>query len=727
MEVERVPSVHSIAEVDDIFSPPLASTPKPQTTQASTHFKVPKDVSKPERGKEASKTASEESLHKSLSSGKNIPTCCDNCGHIGAFANHLRGSNMCVQKFRDYPEFQIKGDDEEVVVKACIIINECPVPNCPSPGVPRSHHKLPTECLQWWREIGSRIMKWQGVDENSSSSQIKTKIRNFVGNHFRRLDKSTVSKRNQEESRDPENFDRASLPNCVFCHFSGPLVVHLQQSPLCLNHYKKTHLPRRIGYDNSRKSIFDLSLLLRPNFCPNPACSVTGMKGGAIEHLQHPCSLFILEEVGAVYGWNANGSNDIALAKLKRRQAYLKDMLRKESQSIGPTMFREELSTLMSHICSKCLIQGPLLENEEYKLEECIGTSPTRWQCKKCSEANGGATHILEMSVRSVNELAGEGLTDGTLKPVKVSDDEAGTARIVFMPNCLAQNMGHEENGLAIDPTRTTVLFPRDPEALDAIGEDAIETAFQLNTSLKKWCKFVSKRVFFNELTISMTLLYRKKLAEIKEGRVRALTSMKTSSKGFIVSRDPNIGDIKDRNPHYEATKRFCLTDTCPWSDGHRQQWSDESAAIASTNGKLKTEVTIDVLSLSEDCPELRNVILTAQRQYGDRMVGMLPLAPLVLQLAKAKATLIMKHLVSQVYENYDLRLNFRKTDWGVQLSGLLFAAEYDTINKKIARDGASLSEIIEVVTQNPELQPTTSLDPQCISDLYGIREEAEV
>ena len=105
----------------------------------------------------------------------------------------------------------------------------------------------------------------------------------------------------------------------------------------------------------------------------------------------------------------------------------------------------------------------------------------------------------------------------------------------------------------------------------------------------------------------------------------------------------------------------------------------------------------------------------------------MLPLAPLVLQLAKAKTDLIIKHLVAQLYQNYDLELRFKKTDWGVELSGLLYAAEYETINAKIARDGASMSEIIEVVTQNPELQPTTSLDPQCISDLYGIREEAEV
>lgn len=727
MEVQRIPSQHSLAEVDDIFCPPLTSTPKQLPTSPSTHFKVPKDVSKPNPGKEARETFSEDSLHKSLSCGKNIPTRCDNCGYLGALANHLRWSNMCVQKYRDYPEFQIKGDDEEVVVKACLIINECPVPNCLSPGVPRSHHKLPTECLQWWREIGTRIMKWQGVDGSSGSSQIKAKIRNFLKNHFRRLDKSLGSQRSQEESQEPGSAESASTSNCAFCHFSGRIAVHLQQSQLCLNHYKRTHLPRRIGYDNNRKSIFDLSLLLRPNFCPNPVCSVTGMKGGAIEHLQRPCSGFILEEVGAVYGWNANGSSDIAHGKLKRRQSYLKDMLRKESQLMWPMEYREELSKVMSHICSKCLIQGPLLENEEYKLVECIGTSPTRWQCKKCFAADEGANHILEMSVRSVNELAGTHLTDGTLKPVKVTDSEAGAARIVFVPNCLVQNMDDEEDSLVIDPTRTTVLLPRNPDALDVIGEDVIETAFKMNTNLKKWSEFVAKRMFFNHLTVSVTLLYRKKLAEIKEGRLRALKSMKTSSKGRILSRNPNLGDIKDRNPHYAATKGFCLTDTCPWSDGHREQTSDESAAIASANGQLKTEVTMQVLSFSQDCPDLINVILTAQRYYGERIVGVLPLAPLVLQLAKAKTDLIIKHLVAQLYQNYDLELRFKKTDWGVELSGLLYAAEYETINAKIARDGASMSEIIEVVTQNPELQPTTSLDPQCIADLYGIREEAEV
>ena len=203
------------------------------------------------------------------------------------------------------------------------------------------------------------------------------------------------------------------------------------------------------------------------------------------------------------------------------------------------------------------------------------------------------------------------------------------------------------------------------------------------------------------------------------------LTGMKTSSKGAVLSRDPNVGDIKERNPHYDATKMFCLTDTCPWSDGHMQQKAEESAAISWTNGQLKTKVRIEVTNL--DCPELRNIISIAKDYYGDRITGMLPLAPLVLQFATGKVKLVIKHLVSKLYDNWDLQVSFDKSDWGVELSGFLYSAQYDAINKKMASNAASLSEIIEAVTQQPDVQPTASLDPGWIADCYGIREDAEV
>ena len=222
-----------------------------------------------------------------------------------------------------------------------------------------------------------------------------------------------------------------------------------------------------------------------------------------------------------------------------------------------------------------------------------------------------------------------------------------------------------------------------------------------------------------------MTILQKKKLAEIREGRVRMLKSMQTTSKGAVLSRDPNVGDIKERKPHFAATKSFSLTDTCPWSEGHTQLKSEESAAIAWANGQVKTKVRVVVLNL--DCPELLNVISIARDHYGDRLVGMLPLAPIVLQFARGKVKLMIKHLVSNLYDNWDLRVFFDKSNWGVELTGFLYSAQYDAINKKIARSGATLAEIVEAVTQHPEVQPTASLDPECIADCYGIREDAEV
>ena len=155
------------------------------------------------------------------------------------------------------------------------------------------------------------------------------------------------------------------------------------------------------------------------------------------------------------------------------------------------------------------------------------------------------------------------------------------------------------------------------------------------------------------------------------------------------------------------------------------QQKVEESAAISWTNGQLKTKVRIELMNL--DCPDLMNVISIAKDHYGDRVTGMLPLAPLVLQFATGKVKLLIKHLVSKLYDNWDLQVAFDKSNWGVQLSGFLYSPQYDAINKKIACDRANLSEIIEAVTQHPEVQPTSSLDSQWIADCYGIREDAEV
>ena len=57
-------------------------------------------------------------------------------------------------------------------------------------------------------------------------------------------------------------------------------------------------------------------------------------------------------------------------------------------------------------------------------------------------------------------------------------------------------------------------------------------------------------------------------------------------------------------------------------------------------------------------------------------------------------------------------------------MRGFLFSECFEDLNKKIARRGATLREMVGAATQNPECMPTVSLNFQYITDHYGINEE---
>ena len=87
-----------------------------------------------------------------------------------------------------------------------------------------------------------------------------------------------------------------------------------------------------------------------------------------------------------------------------------------------------------------------------------------------------------------------------------------------------------------------------------------------------------------------------------------------------------------------------------------------------------------------------------------------------------------MKQVISQRYQNWDLHISFKRDEWDVDLVGFLYSSEYEEINKKIAKEGASLPEVVEAVTRKRELAPTASLDTERIAEHYEMSvEEAEV
>ena len=452
--------------------------------------------------------------------------------------------------------------------------------------------------------------------------------------------------------------------------------------------------------------------------------------GGPAEHFDGLCSQYITDEAVIVYGWKADVGRARFKGSLKRKATYLRQVS-KEQQSAGPSGYKQELSTVLKMTCSTCFIQGPLLDAKDHKMAECSGSSPVLWQCHKCNESQDERQDILRDALRRMTTYGGSTNEGVTLKPVRVDDGNGQQESIIFMPACLADDLTIATELSIFDPPLTTVLVPQNPDGLDVFKEEEIDQAFKEKKELKEISTFISKRIFLdNNPTTPLSVLFRKKLADIREERVNLLRSMQSSSKGTVISHNPNLANIKSRNPHYAATKGLCLTNTCTWSEGHLQERADDSAAISCANGQVKTKVRVKVLeNLAVGSPELA-VIMTqlAECHFGGRGVALLSVAPIVVQFAKAKVELLMKHVVSQHYQNWDLHISFKKDEWGVDLVGFLYSSEYEEINKKIAKEGASLPEVVEAVTRKRELAPTASLDTERIAEHYGMSvEEAEV
>ena len=112
----------------EVCSLPMTSTPRQQPNQTSTSFKA----------QEFSQTFSQNSFNNSSQNVGSLPLKCDHCGFIGHFANHLRESPPCIRAYRSRPEFDVQGNDEEFVVRLCILTKNCPSPECPGVTSPRS-------------------------------------------------------------------------------------------------------------------------------------------------------------------------------------------------------------------------------------------------------------------------------------------------------------------------------------------------------------------------------------------------------------------------------------------------------------------------------------------------------------------------------------------------------------------------------------------------------------
>ena len=624
-----------------------------------------------------------------------------------------------MESLRREPKLRMKAAGELFIVKTTLLQAGCPAPHCPEAGFGHFDVEFPNQCLSWWRETGWRLMGWHGSTANVDSKAIKEKIRKFRKN-FRQRNKDITEGRLQDDlSQDnamSQINDGIKKHWCQCCHAECVLVGlvhHLYQSKTCLTAYLQQHMQNRVHMYRGKTglAVFDLGLLC--GFCPNPGCKESDEGEGLRQHLHGACLVFFQKEGTMLLNWSQNLTGADIKEKLRQRKKNLKTFIQHDQ---GVEVFRKELASVLKYVCHKCSIQGPLLESEVHKI---LGAGTNlhgpRWECSKCT---GGDQEMVMQGVERVREL-GNCAEDGEkLKKVLVRDADGHPQRVVFIPgNLLLEDEDEEEEvgDEALNPNSTTVLVPRNPEALDHIGDDASERANQSRSILERVAEFFGRRHFFGPIAETLSVFYRLKLAEIRVERLTMMSSMKRTSKGKITSRNPNHAEVKDRHPHFAQTQKFCFTNTCSWSPAAQEKRSRESAARANVNGQVKIKVEVTVLKkLAVDNPVLRDIIFGLPAKP-----ALISVAPTVLNFLKAKLKLMVKHIIAPTYSNWDLELRFADQEWTVKMVGYLYCEKLEELNSKIARGEVSSNEFTTEVARHQSILPTTALSAQRLMDEY--------
>ena len=115
------------------------------------------------------------------------------------------------------------------------------------------------------------------------------------------------------------------------------------------------------------------------------------------------------------------------------------------------------------------------------------------WECVKCRESDEIHQELVEHAVERVVELGSATEVDDSLKKVVVKDPSNGRQRVVFVPASILLDSEAEVEEVKdeeMDPNCTTIVVPRNPEALEQIGDDVAEWANSNKKKLERLAEF---------------------------------------------------------------------------------------------------------------------------------------------------------------------------------------------------------------------------------------------
>ena len=627
------------------------------------------------------------------------------------------------------------GSDDVFILKATLLLRGCPVPFCQGE---HEQEDLPLHCVSWWRDQGWAKMGWKGSRQNAVSAVIKTKINTFRKNFHQRKRETNSQVVEQQEQQSQGNEQRgeaartsghnqgrlrSSSASCFNCSYSGNLSSHLEETYACLNAYLKTYLGARADKyrGKARLAIFDLGLVC--NFCLNPTCTYDLAKTSVKDHINSECKHFYQSEGERVLQWDKGLDPETIVRKLRNRKGWI---TRDQTDVPNILQYNDEMAKLMNFVCTKCGIQGPLMDSQDHSIFVPPNFDPP--QCLKCMKDGFDVQDQLNEALEHLVQLGRHGEQVDSLKMVVVQESDGENQRVVFVPGFLQVDCQSSRiNDAQLNPLSTTILVPRHPDALDAVGDEAAERANVIKKDLERVGEFFGKRTFLGPLKETFSVLFRLMLARIRVSQLGMLGRLKGKGKGVITSRQQNKAAVKARNPHFAETRKFCLGKTCSWSATAQDQRSKERVARLNINGKLRLKIKVTLVKrMATDSPLLEKIIQANLSALGLRPLA--SLAPLTLNYVKAKLKLLMTHVIAPNYVNWDLEVVFASKEWTAELVGDLYPEEFQDLNKRIASGEISEKELASEVRRHQHLLPVTATQQLKLKSHPDIgKERAEV
>ena len=646
------------------------------------------------------------------------------CGNRGHIANHLRESPQCVEQLRQTEELQfMQGEsDEAFIAKTALLLSSCPAPECPGgdhKGIP-----LPEVCYQWYRGDGGGAM---GFKESISANNrtMKNKINKFLRNtrnrHFQPrnlMESITQHQISQCAEEEGVNMTQATeIPQQILCvkecFYAGSLAGHLLDQPDCCSSMIEKHLVNRstMYKEKPQLAVFDLAIVLF--FCPNPACTIAITHQGNARkdvramsgHIRGPCLPFYQNEGVSLLNWPRDLEPDAICTKLNNRRSHLRKSMTK-TEEWRMKSYMEEVTKQLEENCRCCLINGPLFGHQQHKLVVVDGTwhnaNSKVHECLPCNRREEKQMEMIGNFRANVEDLSNAKPGDTTaLVAVEVEHPHTHAKRVVFVPSQLKGELQTVEENI---PYNATVVVPNLPEALDQLQEECFDKAHEDKESLREFTDFASRRPIVGSSTLELSVFWRMNQANIKMERISMLKSLSSTCKGEIETRNPNIASIKKRNPTYALTKKFCLVNTCSWSEGAQERRSKERQARSSVNGAVKTKVVLTLLERTGDSPLARAIPF--------------------LNYAYGKMRALVKHIIGPSYSNYDLEVRFHASEWKIDLVGFLYSKEYEMMNVEIAREDAEIAGILHEISNQSALMPTVSINAMKLAEKFNLDQE---